>query len=481
MQADLRSADFVRVAERLAELAPADDGSGSSDDGRDSRSPQRGITHDFDDGDEYDSMSSSSVSRSVSGRASLVAAINVHATLSRAALLSMRPAGADGLSLPDYRLVQVDSIQRPADVLCMMSAGDRVRDAAVWQQLASGWTMLPAVRVEDRAERACFFGCGRRVSAGAPVVNLLHVCDTAGARQHVQLSVHTACDNCARARTTPVGMRARVRQPLRTVPRTFVIERMTVFLTFVLARLQDVAARYRVDVVQPESMCDSCGRRLDDTRDAPTLVAAERAETGELMLFVMCSHQCETDFRQMLEARLRPQQPRGLRGERLEPTWSNPALPEITLRANAYDDPFRDLKLLTPDAVDRLVQSKASAADGMGIPSGTVVHRCSSTRCFCRYTHRGRTPRQASQLDDTFLIEQIYAMLTTYHVYTDILGSADDARCAGCKAPCESTCAICLCTRFCSDACQRKFPAAAALHRNACRPHADAWTPLQLR
>lgn len=458
---------------------PDDTSSCSDDNGRDSQSPQRpGTVYDFDDDDDENLRTPKSQTPSV--RSALGVAVDVHATLSRAALMSLRPNDANTIALPDYRLVAVQPCNVVPRTLSMLSAGDRVQNGAVWQQIASGWTMLPGVEMDDVRPKPCFLGCSAQVRVGVPVIHFLHVCDTAGEHQHVQLSVHIACDPCTRARTQPMTTKNRVRHPLCTVPRTFVVERMTVFLSFVIGRLQEVAARYRVDVVRPPARCDSCSKEM--TNDSPTtIVTARRRATDELMVFVMCSARCEAEFRSMIEERLRPVEVRGLNGATLEQPYSNPALPEVRLHPKAYDDPTRDLQLMSAQDVDRMIQSRSQTHEAIGIPLGTVVHRCQNSRCFCRDTHRGHTRRDNNQLDDTFLLEQIYDSFVKYHLYTDILGSRDDARCVGCKSPCSEVCKICLAVRFCGPACQQKFPAAASAHRVSCRPYADAWTPLQLR
>ena len=457
---------------------------------------RRGVTRDFDTDDDASLVSQ--LTPTPTAPSSISSAIDIHATLSRVALQAARPSRTD-VSLPDFHLISVgEKDSAPPATLRMLSAGDSADYTGVWQQLACGWTMLPAVEMDERDARKCFF-CTRTIKLGAPIIVLQHVCDPEGQNQNVKLSVCVACTQCRDKRTVPMRhRRSTVSKTLRRVSRTFVIEAFTMHLRYALAQAQDTVARYRVEVIQPKAYCDACYDEIAPD-ELTAVVAARRLHTNELFLFVTCMHKkeedCETTLRGILEQRTRPSKspPLASKGsETLGVVWSNPDLPEIRLTPDSYEDTVHEWRVLSAGEFDCMMKpTDGSEVCVAGLPPGTIIHRCRSNKCLCKDTHRGAairrhanlssSPDPTPRLDDAYLIKRIYDSFIGCHLYTDILRSDENSRCACCKAPCTNLCTMCRAVRFCSSECQQRHPAAMAVHRQLCRPYTDAWTPLQLR
>lgn len=401
--------------------------------------------------------------------------------LSRA-IMQMARGDMAGMSLPDFTLISLGREPQTDDFarLQLMSAGDVDRDDIVWHEISAAYTLLSGIHVEFVESTKCNF-CTTYICIGTPVVILKHVSTFEATFQHVQLKIGISCIACAKRRGVNVDL-----APLMKVAWNFLEERLTVHTKYIVSGMRDILESVSLVPHDTTAVCDECFAPLGKDDDF-LVVVARRIDNSETAIFPVCSEKCKNDLRRNLQNATSASiiQPRPNGSFQLD---TNLTLIGNKARVNSHlpdvcDVPVGQWHILNDDQFRSIQTDGLNGNNSSNAHRGTIIHRCQSIGCFCKYTHRGKLIKQYqtkqvaqnNELPAHHLLMCIYERLTKVYLYIDILGSDAQARCIVCKNPATQLCVECRAVRVCSDRCRLK---ANTDHRALCRPYEGAWTAL---
>lgn len=411
-----------------------------------------------------------------------------------------------GAGMPAFTLVatapELPASPRETNSPILMVAGevDASTTATVWHEIASGSSLLPAVRVDFGDPHTQCFWCEARSRHGVPVLHLKHVATFAGDDQRIQLSVRLSCQRCTQKRVPASAMRS---EPLRSCTFIYARDQFTLHLQYVVMRLREMFVKLRVTSDEAGLGCDKCHRQLS-SGSPPFLVMARRHDSSELAVLFACS----AEHREELIVRLRSvvdrsrEMPRPLKPtDRLEQPWQfddearkrmaattrwKPHERSAVSTSRCVDESeiaVEQWQVLTPEEATQLMQDGSVAGLQMGRKGNApLVHNCTGPGCFCVSTYRHtmrlqkcKTVRGSGETEVVahYALERIFRELRSVHLYTTILSDNASTQCAGCGRPTTALCTVCKAFRLCAQCSQRPNP----MHKRLCRPYAECtWT-----